>query len=153
MHSVPWYGIKGVALNEELTIGRLAKAAGVNVETIRYYQRRGLVDEPSKPLGGHRRYAPSAATRVRFIKRAQQLGFTLEEVTALLRLEDGQSCRETRVLAERKLAVIEERIADLDRMRRLLKGLIAECVAGQRPRSCPIIATLTANSAIADRSK
>jgi len=153
MHSVPWYGIKGVALNEELTIGRLAKAAGVNVETIRYYQRRGLVDEPSKPLGGHRRYAQSAASRVRFIKRAQQLGFTLDEVTGLLRLEDGQSCRETRMLAERKLAVIEVRIADLNRMRRLLKGLIAECVAGQRPRSCPIIATLSANSAIADRSK
>ena len=138
-------------MNEELTIGRLAKAAGVNVETIRYYQRRGLVDEPSKPLGGHRRYAPSAATRVRFIKRAQQLGFTLGEVTGLLRLEDGQSCRETRLLAERKLAVIEERIADLTRMRRMLKGLITECAAGQRPRSCPIIATLTANPAKADR--
>ncbi len=63
-------------MNEELTIGRLAKAAGVNVETIRYYQRRGLVDEPYKPLGGHRRYAPSAVSRVRFIKRAQQLGFS-----------------------------------------------------------------------------
>ena len=138
-------------MNEELTIGRLAKAAGVNVETIRYYQRRGLVDEPSKPLGGHRRYAPSAATRVRFIKRAQQLGFTLGEVTGLLRLEDGQSCRETRLLAERKLAVIEERIADRTRMRRMLKGLITECAAGQRPRSCPIIATLTANRAKADR--
>ena len=140
-------------MSEQLAIGAVAKAAGVNVETIRYYQRRGLVDEPSKPLGGHRRYAPSAASRVRFIKRAQHLGFTLEEVTGLLRLEDGQSCRETRMLAERKLAVIEERIADLNRMRRLLKGLIIECAAGQRPRSCPIIATLSANSAIVDRSK
>ena len=61
-------------MNVELTIGRLAKAAAVNIETIRYYQRRGLVDEPAKPLGGHRRYAPSAVSRVRFIKRAQQLG-------------------------------------------------------------------------------
>jgi MerR family transcriptional regulator, mercuric resistance operon regulatory protein len=133
-------------MNEQLTIGRLAKAAGVNIETIRYYQRRGLVEEPAKPLGGHRRYAPAAAARVRFIKRAQQLGFTLEEVSGLLRLEDGQSCRETRVLAERKLASIEERIADLIRMRRMLKGLIAECAAGQRPRSCPIIATLAASA-------
>ena len=133
-------------MNEHLTIGRLAKAAGVNIETIRYYQRRGLVEEPSKPLGGHRRYTPSAANRVRFIKRAQQLGFTLEEVSGLLRLEDGQSCRETRVLAERKLVLIEERIADLIRMRRMLKGLIAECTAGQRPRSCPIIATLSASA-------
>ena len=134
-------------MNVELTIGRLAKAAGVNVETIRYYQRRGLVDEPAKPLGGHRRYAPSAAWRVRFIKRAQQLGFTLEEVAGLLRLEDGQNCRETRLLAERKLVLIEARIADLTRMRRILRGLIAECAAGQRPRACPIIATLSANSA------
>ena len=133
-------------MNEHLTIGRLAKAAGVNIETIRYYQRRGLVEEPTKPLGGHRRYAAAAATRVRFIKRAQQLGFTLEEVSGLLRLEDGQSCRETRVLAERKLVLIEERIADLIRMRRMLKGLIAECTAGQRPRSCPIIATLSASA-------
>ena len=130
-------------MNEQLTIGRLAMAAGVNVETIRYYQRRGLMDEPDKPLGGYRRYTPTAVTRVRFIKRAQQLGFTLEEVSGLLLLEDGQNCRETRLLAEHKLTVIEQRIADLTRMRRLLKGLIAECTAGQRPRSCPIIATLS----------
>ena len=140
-------------MSEQLAIGAVAKAAGVNVETIRYYQRRGLVDEPSKPLGGHRRYAPSAATRVRFIKRAQQLGFTLEEVTSLLRLEDGQSCRETRLLAEHKLGVIEERITALARMRRMLKRLIAECAAGRRPRSCPIIATLSANAEATDRSK
>lgn len=103
------------------------------------------MDEPGKPLGGQRQYAPTAATRIRFIKRAQQLGFTLEEVKDLLLLEDGQSCKETRLLAEHKLALIEVRIADLTRMRRLLKGLIAECVAGKRPRSCPIIATLSAD--------
>ncbi len=133
-------------MNEPLSIGSLANAADVNVETIRYYQRRGLLDEPSKPLGGHRRYPPSAATRVRFIKRAQQLGFTLEEIKDLLLLEDGQSCRETRLLAEHKLDLIEARIADLSRMRRLLKGLIAQCVEGKRPRSCPIIATLSADA-------
>ena len=129
-------------MNEELTIGRLAKVAGVNVETIRYYQRRGLMEQPSKPVGGYRRYASSAVSRVRFIKRAQQLGFTLEEVIELLRLEDGQSCRETRLLAEHKLDSIEKRIADLTRMRRTLKDLIAECARDQRLRSCPIIATL-----------
>ena len=133
-------------VDEQLSIGSLARAAEVNVETIRYYQRRGLVDEPSKPLGGHRRYAASAATRVRFIKRAQQLGFTLEEIRDLLLLEDGQSCRETRLLAERKLKLIQARIADLTRMRRLLKGLIAQCVEGKRPRACPIIATLSADA-------
>ena len=84
---------------------------------------------------------------MRFIKRAQQLGFSLDEVAALLLLQDGQSCREARLLAERKLDMIEERIADLTRMRRLLKGLIAECAAGQRPRSCPIIATLSSSIA------
>ena len=134
-------------MNDMLTIGGLAKAAGVNVETIRYYHRRGLLDAPVKPLGGQRRYGPTAASRVRFIKRSQQLGFTLEEVKGLLLLEDGQSCRETRLLAERKLALIEARISDLNRMRRLLKGLIAECAEGLRPRSCPIIATLSATGA------
>ena len=129
-------------MNENLTIGGLAKAAAVNVETIRYYQRRSLVQEPSKPPGGYRRYPPSAVSRVRFIKRAQQLGFTLEEIAELLRLEDRQSCLETRLLAERKLGSIEKRIADLTRMERILKGLIAEC--GGDPRSCPIIATLSA---------
>lgn len=128
---------------EKLTIGRFAQTAGVNVETIRYYQRRGLLEKPEKPLGGHRRYATSAVRRVAFIKRAQQLGFTLEEVKGLLLLEDGQSCRETRFLAEHKLAFIEARMADLNRMHCLLKGLIAECEDGKGPRSCPIITTLT----------
>lgn len=132
-------------MSAQLSIGGVAAAAGVNVETIRYYQRRGLLEEPSKPQRAQRRYSPAAAKRVRFIKRAQQLGFTLEEIKDLLLLEDGQSCRETRTLAERKLGLIETRIADLNRMRRLLKGLIAECVEGKRPRACPIIATLSAD--------
>ena len=126
------------------SIGSLAKEAGVNVETIRYYQRRGLVEEPQKPLGGFRRYPANAVKRIVFIKRAQQLGFTLEEIKALLRLEDGQSFVETRTLAEHKLGVIEQRLADLNRMRDLLKTLINECAKGKRPRSCPIIATLSA---------
>ncbi|MGH8638893.1 MAG: Hg(II)-responsive transcriptional regulator [Burkholderiales bacterium] len=133
-------------MTEQLTIGRLAEAAGVNVETIRYYQRRALLAEPSKPLGGHRRYPAVAVKRVRFIKRAQQLGFTLAEVEGILLLEDGQNCRATRLLAEQKLALIAERIADLARMRRLLKGLITECKGGKRPRTCPIIATLSAGA-------
>ncbi len=132
-------------MSERFTIGAVAKAAGVNVETIRFYQRRGLLDEPQKPLGGHRNYDPDAVRRVRFIRRAQQLGFTLEEAKGLLRLEDGQSCKETRQLAEEKLAVIQKRINDLQRMRQLLAGLVAECANGKRPRSCPIIATLSAS--------
>ena len=131
-------------MNDELTIGKLADRAGVNIQTIRYYQRRGLMEEPSKPLGAYRRYPASMAKRLHFIKRAQNLGFTLEEVKNLLLLEDGQNCRGTRLLAERKLAIIQERIDDLVRMRRMLRQLIAECAEGRRPRSCPIIATLAA---------
>ena len=133
-------------MSDSMTIGRLAQAAAVNVETVRYYQRRGLISEPVKPLGGQRRYPPEAVKRVRFIKRAQNLGFTLDEVRGLLTLEDGRSCRNTRLLAEKKLAVIEARLADLARMRKLLRGLIAECDSGKRPRSCPIIATLSAEA-------
>lgn len=80
----------------ELTIGKLADAAGVNVETIRYYQRRGLLDEPAKPLGGHRRYPVDMVKRLRFIKRAQALGFTLSEVGGLLTLDESCACAETR---------------------------------------------------------
>ena len=131
---------------EELTIGRLAQAAGVNVETIRYYQRRGLLGEPAKPTGSHRRYSFAAARRIRFIKRAQQLGFTLDEITDLLALDDGRSCRETRHLAEQKLAVIESRIDDLSRMRGLLRALVERCGDGASQRACPIITTLMADA-------
>jgi MerR family mercuric resistance operon transcriptional regulator len=128
---------------EELTIGQLARAADVNVETIRYYQRRLLLDQPDKPLGGHRRYAPAAVKRVKFIRRAQQLGFTLEEVKSLLRLEDGRACRETRLLAEQKLTIIEARITALTRMRGALRALAMQC-GDEGSQSCPIIATLAA---------
>jgi len=133
-------------MNDELTIGKLAQRAGVNIQTIRYYQRRGLLEEPSKPPGGYRRYPVAMARRVHFIKRAQHLGFTLEEVKNLLLLENGRNCRETQLLAERKLSLIKERIDDLIRMRRTLKQLIAQCAAGRRPRSCPIIKSLAADA-------
>ena len=80
------------------TIGALAKATEVHVETIRYYQRRGLVPEPAKPLGGIRRYEDVHARRLRFIKHAQTLGFRLDEVADLLALEDGRHCREAEEL-------------------------------------------------------
>ena len=126
-----------------LTIGQIAARAGVHKETIRYYQSLGLVDEPARRLGSVRRYGDAAIARLRFIKRAQQLGFSLDEVKKLLLLEDGQNCSETRKLAEQKLGVIKDRIADLNRMRRLLQGLIKDCERGGRPRRCPIIATLS----------
>jgi MerR family transcriptional regulator, mercuric resistance operon regulatory protein len=128
---------------DHLTIGQVAAKAGVHKETIRYYQGLGLVEEPVREPGSVRRYGDATVARLHFIKRAQQLGFTLEEVKRLLLLEDGQNCGETRKLAQHKLALIQERIADLDRMRRLLEGLVRECERGGRPRRCPIISTLS----------
>lgn len=128
---------------DHLTIGQVADAAGVNKETIRYYQALGLVEQPRRPPGSVRRYGAPTVERLLFIKRAQQLGFTLEEVGRLLLLEDGQDCASTRELAEQKLETIRSRIADLDRMRLLLEGLVRECRRGKRPRACPIISTLS----------
>jgi MerR family mercuric resistance operon transcriptional regulator len=127
---------------KESTIGGVARAARVNVETIRYYQRMGLVPVPKRVYGSFRDYPAEITTRVRFIKRAQQLGFTLAEVKSLLALEDGQSCSKAQGLAAMKLAAIEARITDLNRMRRTLKDLIAQCGAGGGRVRCPIIETL-----------
>ncbi len=88
---------------ESLTIGAFAKAAGVNVETIRFYQRKALLPEPDKPYGSIRRYGEADVARVKFVKSAQRLGFSLDEVAGLLRLDDGAHCDEARVLAEQKL--------------------------------------------------
>ena len=125
-------------MGDDFTIGKLAECAGVNVETIRYYQRRGLLDEPAKPLGGYRRYPASAARRVRFIKRAQALGFTLEEVAGLLKLDAAHACAETKEIAAHKLALIEQKGAELTAMRIGLASLVEECEKGG-PGECPII--------------
>lgn len=128
-----------VTVSENLTIGTLAKRAGVNVETIRYYQRRGLLREPVKPEGGFRKYPPAAITRVRFIKRAQTLGFTLEEITGLLALDEMKGCSVTRGIAAHKLELIEERIADLQKIRKALSRLVVACDASLAGAPCPII--------------
>ncbi|MGH8354305.1 MAG: Hg(II)-responsive transcriptional regulator [Pseudomonas sp.] len=125
-----------------MSIGTLAQAAGVNIETIRYYQRRGLLEEPAKPPGGHRRYPAGMVQRVRFIKRAQALGFTLSEIGGLLRLDQACACAETRALAARKLSLIEQKMADLAVMQRVLGGLVQQCDAGAGGADCPIIDAL-----------
>jgi MerR family mercuric resistance operon transcriptional regulator len=129
-------------MTTEVTIGRLAGEAGVNVETIRYYQRRGLMAAPDKPTGGHRRYDAEAIKRVRFIKRAQVLGFTLDEVSSLLELDEACACAATRDLATHKLQVIAEKVADLKAMRKALTGLVRQCDAGATAGGCPIIHAL-----------
>ena len=131
-----------MSVDSNLPIGRLAANAGVNVETIRYYQRRGLLSEPAKPLNGHRRYPADWAKRVRFIKRAQVLGFTLEEITGLLRLDAVHACAETRDLAARKLQIIEQKLADLTAMRKALGKLTRQCDSLAGTRVCPIIDAL-----------
>lgn len=129
-------------MTAELTIGKLAEAAGVHIETIRYYQRRGLLDEPPRPSGSHRRYSAEQVKRVRFIKRAQALGFTLDEVAALLTLDATCGCTETRALADRKRTLIERKMADLAAMRRALDDLVQRCDAGGGKVPCPIIDVL-----------
>ena len=129
----------------DLTIGRLADEAAVNVETIRYYQRRGLMPEPDKPTHGHRRYAIDTVKRVRFIKRAQVLGFTLEEIGSLLELDEAHACAETRELASHKLEMIETKLADLTAMRKALTTLLRHCDAGAMKGNCPIIRVLAAD--------
>jgi MerR family mercuric resistance operon transcriptional regulator len=129
----------------ELTIGRLADEAEVNVETIRYYQRRGLMTEPEKPSQGHRRYGGEAVRRVRFIKRAQALGFTLEEVRSLLALDKARACVKTRDLAAHKLQIIEDKLADLKAMRKALTALMGQCDGDATRGVCPIIHALAAD--------
>jgi len=126
----------------ELTIGKLAAAAGVNIETVRYYQRLGLLDEPERPRTGYRRYSQQQAKRLHFIKRAQGLGFTLSEVGGLLKLDTACLCADTRALAARKLALIEQRMADLAAIREALTALIQQCDAGDGRDNCPIIDVL-----------
>ena len=129
-------------LPETLTIGVLAEAAGVNVETIRFYQRKGLMPEPEKPYGSIRRYGAAELARVRFIKSAQRLGFSLEEVGELLKLEDGARCSEARQLAEQKLVDVRQKLSDLQRIESVLAGLVARCSAVRGRVNCPLIASL-----------
>lgn len=125
-----------------LTIGRLAKAAAVGVETIRYYQERGLLPVPARS-GAFRRYPPALAERIRFIKRAQELGFSLDEVAELLDLEDGADRRSIRRIATDRLTQIEHKLVDLRRMQRVLKHLVVECEHTDAGRPCPIIRSLS----------
>lgn len=127
---------------DSLTIGTLADAAEVGVETIRFYQRNGLMTEPVRPLGGIRRYAGDDLSRVRFIKAAQRLGFSLDEVRELLRLEDGTQCRVARGLAERKLADVRRKLTDLRRIETVLGQLVTRCKSARGALKCPLISSL-----------
>lgn len=125
-----------------LTIGALAQAARVNIETVRFYQRKGLVGEPNKPYGSIRRYGTDDLSRIRFIKSAQSLGFSLDEVAQLLKLEDGTHCDEARGQAVLKLQDVQAKLADLTRIETALSKLVAQCNAINGQVSCPLIVAL-----------
>jgi MerR family mercuric resistance operon transcriptional regulator len=122
-----------------MTIAGVADAAQVGVETVRYYERRGLIAQPTRTVGAYRRYDDSHVARIRFIKRAQELGFTLEEVEDLLKLQDGTDRRTIRTIAGKRLEQIRHRIADLKRIEKALAHVLRECEGQSGRPHCPII--------------
>lgn len=127
---------------EVLTIGQLAKQAGVGVETIRFYEREGLIAEPKRrPSSRYRQYPPQAVGRVRFIRRAKELGFTLKEIQELLelRVDPGSTCANVRQRAREKIADIEQRIDSLARMKDALERLAKKCRGKGPTTECPIL--------------
>jgi len=141
LNSVPWYGVKGFPMKistRTFTIGKLAKDAGVGVETVRYYQRRGLLAEPPA-VAGYRRYDAIHLERLSFIRRAQGVGFTLEEIGELLTLNDTRDHRLARSLASEKIRSIEARIEQLGKVADALRHLVRECECGGQDMPCPII--------------
>jgi Hg(II)-responsive transcriptional regulator len=127
-----------------VTIGRLARAADVGVETVRYYQRRRLLAVPHS-AGGVRRYPIATIDRIRFIKRSQDLGFSLEEIRELMRLEQGGSRGAIRKIAEARLSSIREKLTTLQKMEKVLSELLCECQHTATAEPCPIIAALSSD--------
>ena len=127
-----------------LTIGQVAAAADVNIQTIRYYERRGLFPTPRRTPAGYRQYAGDAVARLRFIKHAQELGFSLKEIQELLglRVRHGAACDAVERKTREKIELVQERIRDLHRMKRTLERLAAACAARQPTDDCPILEAL-----------
>jgi MerR family mercuric resistance operon transcriptional regulator len=127
-----------------LTIGQVARRAEVGVETVRFYERQGLLEEPARKESGYRQYTRDVVARLRFIRRAKELGFTLKEIADLLalRLDPDTSCGEVRGRAKAKINDIEAKIRDLQRMRQALDKLVASCRGRGPIRACPILDAL-----------
>ena len=128
-------------MSASLRIGQVAERAGVRVDTVRYYERRGLLPRAARRQSGYRAFDDGAVERIRFIKRAQELGFALGEIEELLRLhrEADARCADVRDMGQEKIADIEQRIADLERMREGLRILVACCDSNTRLSECPIV--------------
>ena len=128
-----------------MTIGKLAKRAGVGVETIRFYERRGLIPEPPRRSSGYRQYEEATVLRVQFIRRAKELGFTLKEIEGLLslRVDSNAPCQDVNRRIEAKIVDIEEKIQMLERMKSTLSSLDARCQGLGPIGECPILEALT----------
>ena len=126
-----------------MTIGQVAKLADVGVETIRFYEREGLIEEPPRRASGYRQYPTDTVDQLRFIRRSKELGFTLKEIKELMSLRDGGGRRrgEVRKIAEAKMQDIDQKLARLQAMRSALYGLVESCAYGRRP-TCPILEAL-----------
>ena len=126
-----------------LGIGQLAKRAGVAIDTVRYYERNQLLAPAGRLASGYRRYGEAEVTRLRFIRRAKALGFTLEDIRGLLSLSDERDVARVKRAAEAKLSDIEQRITELQRIRKGLRTLVAACPGHGRAEACPILNALT----------
>jgi len=126
-----------------MTISRLAAAAGVHVETVRYYQRRGLLEQPKRPVGSVRRYGADDVSRLQFIRRAQAIGFSLDEIVGLLEVKGWRACEQTRQLTERKLVEVRQRLNDLRQLEADLWQLVEECRHTVSGSPCPTLDRLT----------
>lgn len=133
---VPWYGVYCMNVKGRLTIGKLADASDVNVETIRFYERKDILKQPEKN-GGFRYYPEDYITRIRFIKRSQELGFTLKETKELLdlKIQDQSKCSDVLSKTEDKIEEINRKIKDLKKMKKTLEGLASCCVDTNQPLS------------------
>ena len=129
---------------EKLTIGQLAKKANVNLETIRYYERRGLIPEPPRNKSGHREYSLEAVKRTEFIKRCQTLGFSLKEISELLSLRVGPSatCSDVKARVDAKIMDVEKRIIELEKIRYALLNMSSKCLGKGPAGQCPILEEL-----------
>jgi Hg(II)-responsive transcriptional regulator len=135
-----------------LTIGKLASAADVGVDTVRFYERAGLLKKPPRSASGYRLYDLADAQRLRFIRRSKTLGFSLDEIVELLKLNDGGGRRSAvRALARRRLAEIEQRLVELSRMRETLRGLVHKCHGDGSLEGCPIIETMLGDTPASPR--
>ena len=129
---------------DSLTIGQLAKQTNIGLETIRFYEREGLIENPPRRPSGYRAYPPETVQRVRFIRTAKELGFSLKEIGELLalRVDPVESCAHVKTIAEHKTADIEQRIRALQRMRRTLRRLVTACESREATNDCPILDSL-----------